>query len=70
MKNFLKSACFFMHLILIAIMEFAIVVGIVNYIAETTNYYGIGNVFVLIAVGAVWFTSYVAFAKECERRKN
>lgn len=69
MKRIFSSACFFLHLIIIAIVEFVIVVSITNFIVDKINYYGIGNVFILIAVGALWSITYVAFLKEIERRK-
>lgn len=69
MKKIFKNGCFFLHLILIAIMEFAVIVSATNYIACKLNYYGILNVFVLIGVAAVWFVTYIAFVKEIERRK-
>lgn len=69
MKRFIFGACFFLHLIIIAVFNFAIIIGATNYIADMTSYYGFGNVFVLLCVAAIWLATYYAFIKEIERRR-
>ena len=69
MKRFIFGACFFLHLFIIAVVNFAIIVGATNYIAHMTGYYGFGNVFVLLGVATIWCATYYAFIREIERRK-